>query len=210
MSYQLDVGLEILDQELIGDTIIFAERVCEGLFRSTLTAGAVKFTQTRTTHMVAGSTLTDCLVHTIKPQRNAQFFNTRFINCRFKGIFSSIDFGNSIGRYEGFGQIKCGDFSQARLDGCRFVNTDVVAAKIIFPAKDHVVILEPYKRSADVQKMQWPSERLNTYMEIVCDKEVELFKAKVMHIPSMARLTKCTPEQVKKALQQFGGVTMND
>lgn len=48
---------------------------------------------------------------------------------------------------------------------------------------------------------------LGKYMEI-CTNKPESFKASVLHIPSLARLVKCSEDEIKGALQEFGGVVM--
>jgi hypothetical protein len=39
-------------------------------------------------------------------------------------------------------------------------------------------------------------------------QQTGLLKATVMHIPSLARLVQCTEDEVRVALQKFGGVEM--
>jgi hypothetical protein len=197
-----------LNQELI-DQILVLTNEFEPLGRQTVKKAVIKFAEPDMAHKIAGSTLIDCVIHAFKPQRNNRFYSTRFINCRFKDTFSGIDFGSGRGRDEGFGRVEACDFSQARLHGCRFTNTDVVASKIVFPKKDHVVFIEPYKRHEDVKKFKWPSERFDVFMQVTCGNDTDIFKAKTNHIPSLARWTQCTPEQVREALTQFGGVQIN-
>jgi hypothetical protein len=197
------------DQELVGHTLVITDD-SETLFKKTLTKCVIKFAQPDMTGKAAHSTLIDCLIHAVKPQRNSTFFRVRLINCRFKGTFSGIDFGSGDGRnYSDFGRVEACDFSQARLHNCRFTNTDVVASKIIFPKKDHAVFIEPYKRHEDVKKFKWPNERFDAFMQVTCENDTEIFKAATDHIPSLARWTQCTPEQVREALTQFGGVQIN-
>jgi hypothetical protein len=210
MSYELDAGLRIFDQVLKGENLIIADGQCHGFFDSTLVEGTIKFSQPQLVHRLGSSTLIDCLIHAVKPQRNSQLYSTRFINCRFKGTFSGIDFGHDDERPDDdFGRVEACDFSQARLHGCRFTNTDVVASKIVFPKKDHAVFIEPYKRHEDVKKFKWPNERFDVFMQVTYENDTDIFKALTYHIPSFARWTQCTPEQVREALTQFGGVQIN-
>jgi hypothetical protein len=202
------MSVQYSNSELINPILVLSDEF-DPLGRQIVEKRVIKFIEPNMTHKIAGNTLIDCLIHAVKPQRNSQLYSTRFINCRFKGTFIGIDFGSGRGRDEGFGRIETCDFSEARLHGCRFTNTDVVASKIVFPKKDHAVFIEPYKRHENVKKFKWPSERFGVFMQMTCENDTEIFKAATDHIPSLARWTQCTPEQVREALTQFGGVQIN-
>jgi len=156
--------------------------------------------------LILRSRFEDCEVIAVKRQRDSNFFTARFLNCRFKGVFSGIDFGrsHSIERDGDFGGIENCDFTAATLDGCRFVNADVSTLRL--PAWPHAVLLDPYKRAADVAQMQWPG-LLGLYMK-GCTEMPESFKATVLHMPSLAPLVQCTEEQVQEALKRLGGLQM--
>jgi hypothetical protein len=206
VSYQLDATAAIREQTLVGDTVVLSDDNCRALVKSTLTGGVLQFAQPRKAGGLVMSTLRDCLVKAVKPQRDSNFFTARFINCRFHGVFSGIDFGRPLEPELGwdFGAIEGCDFTAATLDGCRFVNTDV--STLTFPRDGHAVLIEPYKRAADVAAIAWPGH-LGQYMEI-CTARPESFKALVMHLPSLAHLVRCTEDEAKEALQKFGGVVM--
>lgn len=144
--------------------------------------------------MILRSTVTDTDVIAAKRQQDYPLFKARFVNCRFHGVFSGIDFGAVEG---------C-DFTDATLDGCRFFNTDVASPR--FPRWPRVVLLDPYRRAADVAAIEWPA-RLGKYMQICTDKPASV-SAAVMHIPSLARLVGCTEEHAREAFEKFGGVVM--
>src|SRR5687768_4137303 len=93
MSYQLDATDAIRDQALVGETVVLSDNNCRALIRSTLTDGVLKLAQPKKAGGLVMSTLKDCLVDAVKPQRDSDFFTARFINCRFHGVFSGIDFG---------------------------------------------------------------------------------------------------------------------
>jgi hypothetical protein len=208
MGYQLDGKGDIRNQSLIGETVVLSESACHGLVDSTLSSCTLKLAQesSRWPIVIVGTTVVDSDVIAVKRQKDDRLFKARFINCRFHGIFSGIDFGRSHNteRDGDFGAIEGCDFTDATLDGCRFVNTDV--STLTFPRDGHAVLIEPYKRAADVAAIAWPGH-LGQYMEI-CTARPESFKASVMHLPSLARLVRCTEDEVKEALQKFGGVVM--
>jgi hypothetical protein len=204
MTYQLDATDAIRDQTLVGDTVVLADGSCRALIRSTLTSGVLKLAQPKKAGGLVMSTLKECLVDAVKPQRDSDFFTARFFNCRFKGVFSGIDFGSGrrTDLHQDFGAVEGCDFTDATLDGCRFFNTDVSSLRL--PGWPHAVLLDFSKRAADVAAMTWPGE-LGRYMRL---NEPDAVKAVVLHIPSLARLVACTEEQIRQALEEFGGVVM--
>jgi hypothetical protein len=206
MSYQLDDADEIHGQDLAGETVVLSEEGCHGLIDSSFSSGTLKLAQSKGRPMILRSVVKDSDVIAVKRQRDYPLFKARFINCCFHGVFSGIDFGRSHNteRDGDFGAIEGCDFTAATLDGCRFVSTDV--STLTFPRGGHAVLVEPYKRAADVAAIAWPGH-LGQYMEI-CTARPESFKALVMHLPSLARLVRCTEDEVKEALQKFGGLVM--
>lgn len=206
MTYQLDARGDIRGQDLFGETVVISEKDCGGLVESTFTSGTLKLAQSKGSATILRSVVRDSKVVAVKRQRDTNFFGARFINCTFHGVYSGIDFG-SEGRghhlYD-FGAVEGCDFTDATLDGCRFFNTDVSSLRL--PGWPHAVLLDFSRRAADVAAMTWPGE-LGRYMRICADQPASE-KAGVIHIPSFARLVACTEEQIRQALEQFGGVVM--
>jgi hypothetical protein len=156
--------------------------------------------------MILRSTVQDSDVIAEKRQRDYPLFKARFTNCRFHGAFSGIDFGRShdIERDGDVGAIENCDFTGARLDGCRFFNADVSMLRL--PVWPHVVLIDFAKRAQEVAATAWPGE-LGKYMRI-CADQPESVRASVIHVPSFAKLVACTEEQVRDALEKFGGLQM--
>lgn len=206
MTYQLDATDAIRNQILVGDTVVISDHNCRALIRSTLTAGVLAFAQANKASGLVMSTLTECVVDARKPQRDSDFFAARFINCRFHGVFSGIDFGRShnVDRDGDFGAVEGCDFTDATLDGCRFFNVNTSSLRL--PHWPHVVLPDFAQRAADVAAMKWPGE-LGNYMRVCADQPASLRLA-VIHIPSIAKLVACTEEQARDAFEQFGGVEM--
>lgn len=206
MAYELDSRGDIRNQNLIGETVILSDKECAGLVDSTLTAGTLKLTQSKGRPILLHSTLKDCDVIAAKPQKAYQLLEAFFINCRFHGVFSGVDFGRAhdVERDGYFGGVEGCDFTDATLDGCRFVNVDVSTLRL--PSWPHVVMIDPYKRAADVEAMQWPGQ-LGLYMHGSTNRP-ESFRATVLHVPSLAQLVKCTEEEVRTAFERFGGLRM--
>jgi hypothetical protein len=208
MTHQLDSRGYIRSQVLVGETVVLSEDECHGLVDSKLTSCTLKLAQksNRWPIVIVGTTVVDSDVVAVKRQKDDRLFRARFINCRFHGVFSGIDFGRGDRPelHEDFGTVEGCDFTDATLDGCRFIDVDVSTLR--FPQRDHAVLLHPARRAADVAAMQWPGV-LGNYMEI-CTNKPSSFKASVMHIPSLARLVRCTEDEVREALHKFGGVRL--
>jgi hypothetical protein len=122
------------------------------------------------------------------------------------GVFSDIDFGRPDGAtwHRNFGNVDGCDFSAATLDNCRFLNTDMLT--LWLPPWPHVVLFDPHQRAADVARVEWPGH-LGRYMQDCTDESAPV-SATVLHIPTLAKSTHCTPEQVRQAFGKFGGVLM--
>lgn len=208
MTYQLDARRDICNQSLSGETVTLSEEDVHGLFDSTFASGTLKLARksVRSAIVIVRSTIKDSDVIAVKRQRNDHLFQARFINCRFHGVFSGIDFGRShnVERDGDFGSVEGCDFTDATLDGCRFINVDTSTLR--FPTKNHAVLLNPGQRESDVSNFQWPGQ-LENYMR-ACTSKPASFNAAVMHIPSLAKLVKCTKDEVRAALEQFGGLLM--
>jgi hypothetical protein len=156
-----------------------------------------------------GLALEDCEIIAVKPLKNHRFLQARFIRCHFKGTFFGVDFGhleNQAPPFERdeFGRVEQCDFTQARLEGCRFFNTDISTLK--FAGWPHVVIPDPHLRAQDVDKVQWPG-KLRIFIDI-CTDGLTKPSACVDYVPSIAKRLKCTPEEIRTAFEQFGGVLM--
>jgi hypothetical protein len=204
MAYKLDSRGDIRDQHLVGETVILSDEECAGLVESTLTAGTLKLAQSKGRPTLLHSTVKDSDVIAAKRQKDYQLFQARFVNCRFHGLFNSVDFGHTDRAQlrEDFGGVEGCDFTEATLDGCRFFNADVSTLRL--PAWPHVVLHDFHQRARDVAAMTWPGE-LGRYMRI-CADQPESVKALVIHVPSFAKLVACTEEQVREAFEKFGGL----
>lgn len=184
--------------------MILSEKDCRGLRDTVLARGTLKLSQRSKNWpiIIVRCTVKDSDVIAVKNQTTDRFLQARFLNCRFHGVFSGIDFGHTdrsqLG--EDFGCIENCDFTDAILDGCRFFNVD--PSTLRFPAWPHVVLHDFSRRVQDVAAADWPG-RLGHYMQI-CADQPESVKVSVIHVPSMAKLVACTEEQVRLAFETFG------
>jgi hypothetical protein len=206
MRYRLDEADEIRGQNLLGETLVLSESACHGLIDCTFAAGTLKLARSKGWPLILRSTVKDSDVIAAKRQQDYPLLTARFINCKFHGLFSGIDFGRKVGSelHEDFGAIQVCDFTEATLDGCRFFNTDISTSRL--PAWPHVVLLDFAKRAQAVATTAWPGE-LGKYMRI-CADQPESVSASVIHVPSFAKLVACTEDQVREAFEKFGGLQM--
>lgn len=208
MAFQLDARGDIRNQALVNETVVLSEDKCHGLVDSTLSFCVIQLAQksARTPVVILRTVITDSEVIAVSRQKEDRFFKARFTNCRFSGVFSGIDFGRShnVERDGDFGAVEHCDFSAATLDGCRFFNVD--PSELTFPRKNHAVLIDLRERAGDVAGMSWPG-LLGQYFELAADMPPSL-RIQVMHIPSLARLVKCSQEEVLEALKRFGGVLL--
>lgn len=211
MSNDVMPNEPIRGQTLIGDTVVISEKVgdCEGIINSTLTGGILKLAQAKGWPLLLQSTFIESEVIAVKMQKNCPLLSARFIRCHFKGTFFGVDFGhleNQAPPFERdeFGRVEHCDFTQARLEGCRFFNTDISTLK--FAGWPQVVIPDPHLRAQDVDKVQWPG-KLRMFIEI-CTDGLTKPSACVDYVPSMVKRLNCTPEEIRTAFEQFGGVLM--
>ncbi len=202
MTYQLDRNGYIREQKLAHETVVLSEKECHGLVSSMFVSGTLRLAQTKYSPAIVQSSVIDSDVVAVRRQKDYRFFKARFVDCRFHGVFSGIDFGrsHSIEVDGDFGAVEGCDFTDATLDGCRFFNVE--ASTLRFPAWPHVVLHDFAKRAQDVAAVAWPG-KLGQYMRI-CADQPESVKVSVIHVPSVAKLVACTDEQVRDALEKVG------
>jgi len=133
-----------------------------------------------------------------------QWVSASLKGCRFKGRFSGNDFGHwpeygSDPWYQ-FGSLEDCDFSQAQLDGCRFIGCDVRTLR--FPRWPCFTFLEPIRHALELQRGQWPE-----WFRDVAVKNFHKHPAATMaltyHAPSAARFYETTERELRAAIEQF-------
>jgi len=173
-----------------------------------------------------GLTVRNCTVILKVPARRLHIDQARFIDCtfevkqelinfqewisaslkgcRFKGRFSGNDFGHwpeygSQPEYK-FGALEDCDFSEARLDACRFHGCDLHTLRL--PRWPCFTFLEPLRHARELQAAAWPGsfgditvERLQTNPSSTV--------ALTFHAQSAARFYKTTEEELRAAIERF-------
>jgi hypothetical protein len=127
--------------------------------------------------------------------------------CRFKGRFSGCDFGHwpeygSDPWYQ-HGSIEDCDFSEARLDGCRFHGCD--PATLRFPRWPCFTFLDPIGRSRELNSVQWPGRFGPVVVEDLSDQPPST-KALTYFAPGEARRYDTTPEALRAVIEKCQGI----
>lgn len=127
--------------------------ISDGDFNSLIVAGMT---------MVGGRFIQEAVL------TNFHFAYAHFLGIKFSGSYSGCDFGD-WDAVEKASIEEC-DFTDANLDGCRFLNCDVQTIK--FPKWPGFTIINPAAALSHVSSFQWP-ERLGSLMFIYADNDPE-------------------------------------
>jgi hypothetical protein len=150
-----------------------------------------------------GVSFIDCTFEVKQELKNHQEWIFAAIKgCQFKGRFSGCDFGKWPGYSEGWenGSIEDCDFTDARLDGCRFMSCDPKALK--FPKWPCFTILEPLRVASELRGAGWPGRFGELVMDTL-DEHPAPTRALTLYAPEEARRFKTTPEDIRAAIERF-------
>jgi uncharacterized protein YjbI with pentapeptide repeats len=147
----------------------------------------------------------DCTFEVKQELKNHQcWFAASLKGCRFKGRFSGCDFGHwpeysSLPWYQ-HGSIEDCDFTEARLEGCRFHGCD--PATLRFPKWPCFTILDPIGRARELNRVQWPGLVGPVVFETLFDQPPSTV-AVTEHALSIAKRYDTTPEELKALVEKF-------
>ncbi|WNG59632.1 hypothetical protein F0U59_36630 [Archangium gephyra] len=147
----------------------------------------------------------DCTFEVKQELKNDQgWLAASLKGCRFKGRLSGCDFGHwpeysNLPWYQ-HGAIKDCDFSEARLDGCRFMDCDPHSLR--YPKWPCFTILEPIRRASELLSVKWPG----SFRPILVDvpyRDPPSMKAVTLLAPVQAKRSDTTEEELKAAISRF-------
>jgi len=149
----------------------------------------------------------DCTFEVNQELKNYQsWVSAKLKGCRFKGRFSGNDFGHwpEYGNDPNaqYGAIEDCDFSEAQLDGCRFMGCDVLTLR--FPRWPCFTFLEPLHHLDELRSRQWPGDFGDIIVEDLHESLPESTKALTFHAPSVARRRGTTAEALRVAIEGLG------
>jgi hypothetical protein len=129
--------------------------------------------------------------------------------CRFQGTLSGCDFGYwpEYGSEPGYqlGAIEDCDFSEARLDGCRFMGCDPSTLRL--PRWPCFTFLEPVRRAAELRAAPWPALFGRVVMGDL-HKDPPRTVAVTYHAPTVAKQMETTPEALRVVLEKLDGIVI--
>ena len=154
---------------------------------------------------IHGVRFIDCTFEVKQELKNyQQWIGASLEGCRFKGRLSGCDFGHwpeygSDPEYH-LGSIEDCDFSEARLDGCRFMGCD--PATLRFPKWPCFTILDPIHRAPELRRVKWPGSFGDVTVELF-HKQPPRTTALTLFAPAMARRHETTEEELRAVIEQF-------
>ncbi|WNG34633.1 hypothetical protein F0U60_13940 [Archangium minus] len=153
-----------------------------------------------------GTRLIDCSIEVNQELKNHQeWVFASLEGCRFKGRLSGCEFGRWPGYSEGWehGSIEDCDFTEARLDGCRFHGCD--PSTLRFPKWPCFTFLDPIGRSQALDRIQWPGR----FRPIIVEgqyRDPPSTMAVSLFAPMEAKRAGTTEEELKAAIEKCEGV----
>jgi hypothetical protein len=136
--------------------------------------------------------------------RDFQFDQARFENVKFLGHFCGIDFGWWDNSEPGW--VKNCDFTEATLDACRFLNTDMSTIKL--PLWPNFSIPDPSSRASWVRERKWPPN-LESHLEVATDHAPGC-SASADNAQILADADGITLSEMRELLSTIPGVIIQD
>ncbi|MFY0579523.1 hypothetical protein ACN28S_39410 [Cystobacter fuscus] len=151
--------------------------------------------------LVSGQ-LIDCTIQAKRELVDSRWTTMGLKGCRFKGRFSGNEFGHRRGHLDNwqFGTVEDCDFSEARLDLCRFHGCDMSTVRL--PKWPCFTILDPLKYAPELLSMPWPGDFTPVILEGPL-KEQPSTVALTFYAPAEAKRSRATLEEFKAAVERF-------
>ena len=153
--------------------------------------------------IIVGARFVDCTFEVKQELKNhQQWVKASLKGCRFKGRLTGCDFGHwpDYGTGWEHGAIEDCDFTEARLDGCRFHGCDTSTLR--FPKWPCFTFLDPIGRSRELNSVQWPGRFGPVVVEDLYDQPPST-KALTFFAPAEAKRYGTTPEELKAVIEKF-------
>jgi hypothetical protein len=127
--------------------------------------------------------------------------------CRFKGRMLGCDFGPFPGYSTGgeHGQVEDCDFSEARLDACRFHGCDPRTLQL--PRWPCFTFVNPIENAAELSRLQWPG-LFGSVVVAGLGAHPASATAMTYHAPSVAKRMETTAEALQAVLEGLDCIVM--
>jgi hypothetical protein len=148
----------------------------------------------------------DCNIEVKQELKNHQdWVRASLKGCRFKGRLSGCDFGHWPHFANGWehGAIEDCDFTEARLDGCRFHGCDPSTLRL--PRWPCFTLLDPIRRSREWDLLEWPGDIGPVIINNLA-KEPPSTIAVTYFAPALAKRSETTPEAIKAVIEKADGI----
>jgi hypothetical protein len=146
--------------------------------------------------------LIDCTIQAKSELKNTRWTTMNFKGCRFKGRFYGNEFGQRPEHEEGWelaGLEDC-DFSEARLDLCRFHGSDMRTVRL--PKWPCFTILDPIGHGRELMSVPWPGRFRPVRLEGEF-QELPTTVALSFYAPDQAERSETTEAALKAAIERF-------
>jgi uncharacterized protein YjbI with pentapeptide repeats len=147
----------------------------------------------------------DCSIQVKQELKNVDWCNAFLKGCRFTGRLWGCDFGHRLPHLPGRenGGIEDCDFSEARLDACRFHGCDMSTIRL--PRWPCFTFLAPLGRSREFSRANWPEAFRVVIVEDV-ENEPPSTVAWTYHAPSVAKRLGTTAEELRAVIETLDGI----
>jgi hypothetical protein len=127
--------------------------------------------------------------------------------CRFKGRLMGCDFGPFPGYSTGgeHGRVTDCDFSEARLDACRFHGCDPRTLRL--PRWPCFTFVDPLAHAAELGRLEWPGLFGRVVVEGL-GRQPASAVALTYHAPSVAKRLETTAEELRTVLDRLDCILM--
>ncbi|HEX5754074.1 MAG TPA: hypothetical protein VFZ09_48270 [Archangium sp.] len=156
-------------------------------------------------HLLSGK-LIDCTIQAKSELTTLPWATMNLRGCRFKGRFAGNDFGfrQDLDDSSRSGRIEDCDFTDARLDGCRFFNCDMSSIRL--PRWPCFTFMDPRGHAVELGRCEWPGRFGNLIERLATIPEGTV--AVTWHAPTVAERMDTTGEELRAALERAPGIFM--
>ncbi|HEX5749836.1 MAG TPA: pentapeptide repeat-containing protein [Archangium sp.] len=143
----------------------------------------------------------DCTIQVKQELKHHDWSSAFLKGCRFTGRLTDCDFGHRLPHLPGRenGGIEDCDFTEARLQGCRFHSCDMRTLRL--PPWPCFTILNPLGRSQELSSLKWPGR--SDIIVANPDMDPPSTVAVTYHAPTVAKRYGTTPEELKSVLEKL-------
>ncbi|HEX8435263.1 hypothetical protein [Archangium sp.] len=144
----------------------------------------------------------DCEIEVKQELKGFSWTGASLKGCRFKGRMYGCDFGAwpDHGKWWEHGEVVDCDFSEARLDLCRFQSCDPRTLRL--PGWPCFTILDPISRGRELTSVEWPGRFRPVTLEGPY-KDLPTTVAWSFYAPAEAKRSGTTEEALKAAIERF-------